>query len=44
MMLTISPLLTLISLVSLPVSIFAIRPILKRSKNTLLINNGHLDN
>ncbi|MEJ9231339.1 ABC transporter ATP-binding protein/permease [Peribacillus butanolivorans] len=32
MMLSISPLLTLISIVSLPLSIFAIRPILKRSQ------------
>ncbi|MFP3394560.1 ABC transporter transmembrane domain-containing protein, partial [Brevibacillus sp. SIMBA_076] len=32
MMLSISPLLTVISLVSLPLTIFAIRPILKRSQ------------
>lgn len=32
MMLSISPLLTLISIISLPLSIFAIRPILKRSQ------------
>lgn len=32
MMLTISPILTLISIVSLPMSIFVIRPILKRSQ------------
>ncbi len=50
MMLTISPLLTLISLVSLPVSIFAIRPILKRSQKyfadqqrTLGQLNGHVE-
>lgn len=33
MMLTISPLLTLIALVSLPLSLFVIRPILKKSQN-----------
>lgn len=50
MMLTISPLLTLISLISLPVSIFAIRPILKRSQKyfadqqrTLGQLNGHVE-
>ncbi|MGX8237740.1 ABC transporter ATP-binding protein [Exiguobacterium undae] len=50
MMLTISPLLTLISLVSLPLSIFAIRPILKRSQKyfadqqrTLGQLNGHVE-
>ncbi len=50
MMLSISPVLTLISLVSLPVSIFAIRPILKRSQKyfadqqrTLGELNGHIE-
>ncbi|WP_214803487.1 ABC transporter ATP-binding protein [Exiguobacterium sp. ERU656] len=50
MMLTISPLLTLISLVTLPLSIFAIRPILKRSQKyfadqqrTLGQLNGHVE-
>ncbi|RDI38035.1 ABC transporter ATP-binding protein [Falsibacillus pallidus] len=50
MMLTISPLLTLISIVSLPLSMFAIRPILKRSQKhfadqqrTLGQLNGHIE-
>ncbi|MEK5520807.1 ABC transporter ATP-binding protein [Heyndrickxia sp. FSL W8-0423] len=50
MMLTISPLLTLISIVSLPVSIFVIKPILKRSQKhfadqqrTLGQLNGHIE-
>ncbi len=50
MMLSISPLLTLISIVSLPVSIFAIKPILKRSQKhfadqqrTLGELNGHIE-
>ncbi|AMM92780.1 ABC transporter ATP-binding protein [Peribacillus simplex] len=50
MMLSISPLLTLISIVSLPLSIFAIRPILKRSQKhfadqqrTLGQLNGHIE-
>ncbi|UTE78546.1 ABC transporter ATP-binding protein [Rossellomorea sp. KS-H15a] len=50
MMLSISPLLTLISVVSLPVSVFAIRPILKRSQKhfadqqrTLGQLNGHIE-
>ncbi|WP_057913608.1 ABC transporter ATP-binding protein [Peribacillus muralis] len=50
MMLSISPLLTLISIVSLPLSIFAIRPILKRSQKhfadqqrTLGELNGHIE-
>lgn len=50
MMLSISPLLTLISIVSLPVSIFAIGPILKRSQKhfadqqrTLGELNGHIE-
>jgi ATP-binding cassette, subfamily B, multidrug efflux pump len=50
MMLSISPLLTLISIVSLPVSMFAIRPILKRSQKhfadqqrTLGHLNGHIE-
>ncbi|KWW21241.1 ABC transporter [Peribacillus simplex] len=50
MMLSISPLLTLISIISLPLSIFAIRPILKRSQKhfadqqrTLGELNGHIE-
>lgn len=50
MMLTISPLLTLISIVSLPMSIFVIKPILKRSQKhfadqqrTLGQLNGHIE-
>ncbi|MED3690657.1 ABC transporter ATP-binding protein [Peribacillus butanolivorans] len=50
MMLSISPLLTLISIVSLPLSIFVIRPILKRSQKhfadqqrTLGQLNGHIE-
>ncbi|MFK2826193.1 ABC transporter ATP-binding protein [Bacillus sp. B190/17] len=50
MMLSISPLLTLISIVSLPISMFAIRPILKRSQKyfadqqrTLGQLNGHIE-
>ncbi|WP_277584556.1 ABC transporter ATP-binding protein [Psychrobacillus antarcticus] len=50
MMLTISPLLTLISIVSLPVSMFVIQPILKRSQKhfadqqrTLGQLNGHIE-
>ncbi|WP_438318894.1 ABC transporter ATP-binding protein [Sporosarcina sp. FA9] len=50
MMLTISPILTLISLVSLPLSIFVIRPFLKRSQKhfakqqkTLGQLNGHIE-
>ena len=50
MMLTISPVLTLIAIVSLPLSIFAIRPILKRSQKhfanqqrTLGQLNGHIE-
>lgn len=50
MMLTISPLLTLISIVSLPLSIFVIKPILKRSQKhfaeqqkTLGQLNGHIE-
>ena len=50
MMLTISPLLTLISIVSLPVSMFVIQPILKRSQKhfadqqrTLGELNGHIE-
>ena len=50
MMLSISPILTLISIVSLPLSIFAIRPILKRSQKhfadqqrTLGQLNGHIE-
>lgn len=50
MMLTISPLLTLISIVSLPLSIFVIKPILKRSQKhfadqqrTLGELNGHIE-
>ncbi len=50
MMLSISPVLTLISIVSLPVSIFAIGPILKRSQKhfadqqrTLGELNGHIE-
>lgn len=50
MMLTISPLLTLISIVSLPVSIFVIKPILKKSQKhfadqqrTLGKLNGHIE-
>ena len=50
MMLSISPLLTLISVISLPVSMFAIRPILKRSQKhfadqqrTLGQLNGHIE-
>ncbi|RLQ94258.1 ABC transporter ATP-binding protein [Falsibacillus albus] len=50
MMLTISPLLTLISIVSLPLSMFGIRPILKRSQKhfadqqrTLGQLNGHIE-
>lgn len=50
MMLSISPVLTLIAIVSLPISIFAIRPILKRSQKyfaaqqrTLGQLNGHIE-
>lgn len=50
MMLSISPLLTLISIVSLPISMFVIRPILKRSQKhfadqqrTLGQLNGHIE-
>lgn len=50
MMLSISPILTLIAIVSLPISIFAIRPILKRSQKyfatqqrTLGQLNGHIE-
>lgn len=50
MMLTISPILTLISIVSLPLSIFVIKPILKRSQKhfadqqrTLGQLNGHIE-
>ncbi|MDI2586811.1 ABC transporter ATP-binding protein [Psychrobacillus sp. NEAU-3TGS] len=50
MMLTISPILTLISIVSLPVSMFVIQPILKRSQKhfadqqrTLGQLNGHIE-
>ncbi|MGG3451099.1 ABC transporter ATP-binding protein [Domibacillus aminovorans] len=50
MMLSISPILTLISIVSLPISIFVIRPILKRSQKhfadqqrTLGQLNGHIE-
>lgn len=50
MMLSISPILTLISIVSLPISIFVIRPILKRSQKhfadqqrTLGRLNGHIE-
>ncbi|MGJ3195774.1 ABC transporter ATP-binding protein [Peribacillus frigoritolerans] len=50
MMLSISPLLTLISIVSLPLSIFAIRPILKRSQKHFADQqrklgqlNGHIE-
>lgn len=50
MMLTISPILTLISIVSLPVSMFVIQPILKRSQKhfadqqrTLGELNGHIE-
>jgi ATP-binding cassette, subfamily B, multidrug efflux pump len=50
MMLSISPILTLISIVSLPISIFTIRPILKRSQKyfaaqqrTLGQLNGHIE-
>lgn len=50
MMLTISPLLTLISIVSLPLSIFVIRPILKKSQKyfanqqkSLGQLNGHIE-
>ncbi|MCK1983453.1 MULTISPECIES: ABC transporter ATP-binding protein [Peribacillus] len=50
MMLSISPLLTLISIVSLPLSIFAIRPILKRSQKYFADQqrklgqlNGHIE-
>ena len=50
MMLTISPLLTIIAVVSLPLSIFVIRPILKRSQKqfakqqrTLGMLNGHIE-
>lgn len=50
MMLTISPLLTLIAIVSLPLSIFVIRPFLKRSQRhfakqqrTLGQLNGHIE-
>ncbi|WP_342598135.1 ABC transporter ATP-binding protein [Psychrobacillus sp. FSL H8-0483] len=50
MMLTISPILTLISIVSLPMSIFVIRPILKRSQKHFASQqknlgqlNGHIE-
>lgn len=50
MMLSISPILTLITIISLPLSIFAIRPILKRSQihfatqqRTLGQLNGHIE-
>ncbi|MBU8880430.1 ABC transporter ATP-binding protein/permease [Bacillus sp. FJAT-29790] len=50
MMLTISPILTLIAIISLPLSIFVIRPILKRSQKhfanqqrTLGQLNGHIE-
>ncbi|WP_313893986.1 ABC transporter ATP-binding protein [Psychrobacillus sp.] len=50
MMLTISPILTLISIISLPLSIFVIRPVLKRSQKhfadqqrTLGQLNGHIE-
>ena len=50
MMLTISPLLTLIRIVSLPLSMFVIQPILKRSQKyfadqqrTLGQLNGHVE-
>lgn len=50
MMLSISPILTLIAIISLPLSIFAIRPILKRSQThfaaqqrTLGQLNGHIE-
>lgn len=50
MMLSISPILTLISIVSLPISIFVIRPILKKSQKhfadqqrTLGQLNGHIE-
>ena len=50
MMLTISPILTLISIVSLPLSIFVIRPILKRSQKHFASQqknlgqlNGHIE-
>ncbi|WP_078411018.1 ABC transporter ATP-binding protein [Priestia abyssalis] len=50
MMLSISPILTLISIISLPISMFAIRPILKRSQTyfadqqrTLGGLNGHIE-
>jgi ATP-binding cassette subfamily B protein len=50
MMLSISPLLTLISIISLPLSIFAIRPILKRSQKHFAEQqrklgqlNGHIE-
>jgi len=50
MMLTISPMLTIIALVSLPLSVFAIKPLLKRSQKhfanqqrTLGQLNGHIE-
>ncbi|OJH16786.1 ABC transporter [Bacillus obstructivus] len=50
MMLTISPLLTLISIISLPLSIFVIRPVLKRSQKHFMDQqrslgqlNGHIE-
>lgn len=42
MMLTISPILTLIALVSLPLSIFVIRPFLKKSQNYFKEQQNHL--
>ncbi|HLQ96285.1 MAG TPA: ABC transporter ATP-binding protein [Pseudogracilibacillus sp.] len=42
MMLTISPILTLIALVSLPLSIFVIKPFLKKSQNYFKEQQNHL--
>lgn len=44
MMFTISPILTLIALISLPLSIFVIRPFLKKSQNYFKKQQNHLGN
>src|SRR5699024_9635431 len=44
MMFTISPILTLIALISLPLSIFVIRPFLKKSQNYFKEQQNHLGN
>src|SRR5699024_1872381 len=44
MMFTISPILTVIALISLPLSIFVIRPFLKKSQNYFKEQQNHLGN